>query len=262
MSERTGRVNGRGGLALLVSARTLSPCASPCASLSSSRPCLSLCPARIRRARKRPSPIPPGARLHPRPSSFSLSAHPKPPCSFAFVFVRFPSFSFVFVRFSFVFVRFRCHRAGDAQHVRRAHLRQPHAAGLDGALSAHAPFHSLAHPSARLTRVRPQGSDMATALARLNSGLDSVNRQIRLQVEGNYAGLIGQIEHVDSLEGPNPAPGAGRDARWEPITLERGRTLHVPLDRQPHGRARRPGHAPPRTEPVRVRSATAPRASS
>ena len=42
---------------------------------------------------------------------------------------------------------------------------------------------------------------MATALARLNSGLDSVNRQIRLQVEGNYAGLIGQIEHVDSLEG-------------------------------------------------------------
>ena len=99
---------------------------------------------------------------------------------------------------------------------------------------------------------------MATALARLNSGLDSVNRQIRLQVEGNYAGLIGQIEHVDSLEGLNRArspPACNRCSLTSPRPFQ-------PMHRQPDGRARRPGHAPPRTEPVRVRAAPVPGASS
>jgi hypothetical protein len=46
-----------------------------------------------------------------------------------------------------------------------------------------------------------QGSDMATALARLNAGLASVDRQIRQQVETHYDGLMGHLRHVDAMQG-------------------------------------------------------------
>ena len=77
-------------------------------------------------------------------------------------------------------------------------------------------------PRACLARRRGQGSDMATALARLQLALESVQRQIRHQVEGSYPGLMAHVAHVDDLEG----------AVWHGCRIERGARL-TPLSARP-----------------------------
>jgi len=42
---------------------------------------------------------------------------------------------------------------------------------------------------------------MATALAQIGVGLDTVNRQIRQLVETNYDGLMSHAKRVDDMEG-------------------------------------------------------------